>query len=82
MSEARAVTNFAGNAIATVIIGHWTGGLDRKRLDTVLRGEDPFDEATMLDDHGHGEPVSSVDDTKVEAALPGHVEQPNALTKV
>ena len=29
MSEARAVTNFAGNAVATVLVGHWTGGLDR-----------------------------------------------------
>ncbi|WP_205473505.1 cation:dicarboxylate symporter family transporter [Nocardioides sp. SYSU D00038] len=50
MSEARAVTNFAGNAVATVLIGHWTGGLDRGRLDTVLAGDDPFDEDTMLDD--------------------------------
>ncbi|WP_139978610.1 cation:dicarboxylate symporter family transporter [Nocardioides litoris] len=66
MSEARAVTNFAGNAIATVIIGHWTGGLDRKQLDTVLRGDDPFDELTMVDDHGHGAPAesSSYDDAK------------------
>ncbi len=51
MSEARAVTNFSGNAIATVLIGHWTGGLDRKQLDLVLAGGDPFDETTMLDDH-------------------------------
>ncbi|WP_148615051.1 cation:dicarboxylate symporter family transporter [Nocardioides rubriscoriae] len=51
MSEARAVTNFAGNAIATVLIGHWTGGLDRPQLDRVLAGEDPFDELTMVDDH-------------------------------
>ncbi|CUR55769.1 C4-dicarboxylate transport protein [metagenome] len=49
MSEARAVTNFAGNAVATVLIGHWTGGLDRARLDTVLAGHDPFNETTMLD---------------------------------
>jgi len=50
MSEARAVTNFTGNAVATVLIGHWTGGLDRERLDRVLAGHDPFDETTMLDD--------------------------------
>ncbi len=49
MSEARAVTNFAGNAVATVLIGHWTGGLDRTRLDRVLAGQEPFDETTMLD---------------------------------
>jgi aerobic C4-dicarboxylate transport protein len=51
MSEARAVTNFAGNSVATVLIGHWTGSLDRPKLDRVLAGNDPFDETTMLDDH-------------------------------
>ena len=50
MSEARALTNFAGNSVATVLIGHWTGGLDRAQLDRVLAGEDEFDETTMLDD--------------------------------
>jgi aerobic C4-dicarboxylate transport protein len=49
MSEARAVTNFAGNAVATVLVGHWTGGLDRERFDRVLAGLEPFDETTMLD---------------------------------
>jgi aerobic C4-dicarboxylate transport protein len=49
MSEARAVTNFAGNAVATVLIGSWTGGLDRDKFDRVLSGKDPFDETTMLD---------------------------------
>ncbi|MEC9051384.1 MAG: cation:dicarboxylase symporter family transporter, partial [Actinomycetota bacterium] len=52
MSEARALTNFAGNSVATVLIGHWTGGLDRTRLDAVLSGQDPFDETTMLDHDG------------------------------
>jgi aerobic C4-dicarboxylate transport protein len=50
MSEARALTNFAGNSVATVLIGHWTGSLDRRKLDGVLAGEDPFDETTMLDE--------------------------------
>ena len=63
MSEARAVTNFAGNAVATLLIGHWTGGIDMDRVRTVLGGGDPFDEATMLDpDGGHGEePAAEVD---------------------
>ncbi|KGN36819.1 cation:dicarboxylate symporter family transporter [Knoellia subterranea] len=53
MSEARALTNFAGNSIATVLIGHWVGELDRGKLDRVLAGDEPFDESTMLDeDHG------------------------------
>ena len=54
MSEARAVTNFAGNAIATILVGQWTGTLDRPQLDRVLAGEAPFDETTMVDDHGDG----------------------------
>jgi aerobic C4-dicarboxylate transport protein len=58
MSEARALTNFAGNSIATVLVGHWTGGLDKDRLQHVLDGEDPFDEATMLDEHEREEPAA------------------------
>jgi aerobic C4-dicarboxylate transport protein len=50
MSEARALTNFAGNAIATILIATWTHELDRDRLEAALSGEAPFDEATMLDD--------------------------------
>jgi aerobic C4-dicarboxylate transport protein len=50
MSEARALTNFAGNSVATVLVGTWTDGVDRDRLDRVLAGELPFDERTMLDD--------------------------------
>jgi aerobic C4-dicarboxylate transport protein len=57
MSEARAVTNFAGNAVATVVIGSWTKSLDRDRLARVLDGSDPFDETTMVDDHGTSEPA-------------------------
>jgi aerobic C4-dicarboxylate transport protein len=50
MSEARALTNFAGNAVATVVIGTWTGQVDRAQVRAVLAGKRPFDEATMLDD--------------------------------
>jgi aerobic C4-dicarboxylate transport protein len=49
MSEARALTNFAGNSVATVLIGTWTDGVNRERLDRVLAGELPFDERTMVD---------------------------------
>ena len=54
MSEARALTNFAGNAVAAVLIGNWTGEFDRVRAAAVLRGDDPFDESTMLDDTDDG----------------------------
>ncbi|WP_433184231.1 cation:dicarboxylate symporter family transporter [Actinoallomurus sp. CA-150999] len=50
MSEARAVTNFAGNAVATVVIGTWTKEFDRDRAQAVLAGRFPFDETTLLDD--------------------------------
>jgi aerobic C4-dicarboxylate transport protein len=49
MSEARALTNFSGNAIATVLVGHWTDTLDRRQITQVLDGDKPFDERTMLD---------------------------------
>jgi aerobic C4-dicarboxylate transport protein len=55
MSEARAVTNFAGNAVATVLIGHWTNEIDREQVDEVLSGQFPFDESDMVDDT-HGAP--------------------------
>ncbi len=52
MSEARAVTNFSGNAVATLLVGTWTKTVDTDRVAAVLGGEDPFDENTMLDaDH-------------------------------
>ena len=51
MSEARALTHFAGNSVATILVGTWTRELDRERADRVLAGEDPFDERTLLDDH-------------------------------
>ncbi|MGP4084323.1 cation:dicarboxylate symporter family transporter [Streptomyces sp. KR55] len=59
MSEARALTNFAGNAVATVLIGTWTKEIDKERMNEVLSGRLPFDETTLLDD-GHG---TAPDDT-------------------
>ncbi|WP_030572523.1 cation:dicarboxylate symporter family transporter [Streptomyces aureocirculatus] len=50
MSEARALTNFAGNAVATLLIGTWTKEVDRERVALVLAGKLPFDERTLLDD--------------------------------
>ncbi|MGW3626712.1 cation:dicarboxylate symporter family transporter [Streptomyces sp. NPDC000880] len=55
MSEARALTNFAGNAVATVLVGTWTKEIDKARVDEVLAGRIPFDEKTLLDD-GHSAP--------------------------
>ena len=51
MSEARAVTNFSGNAVATMLVGTWTKTVDKDKVDAVLSGNDPFNESTMVDDH-------------------------------
>lgn len=37
MSEARALTNLIGNAVATIVVAKWSGELDPERLRSVLR---------------------------------------------
>ncbi|MFD5199472.1 cation:dicarboxylate symporter family transporter [Streptomyces sp. NPDC058375] len=72
MSEARALTNFAGNAVATVLVGHWTKEIDKDRVGEVLAGRIPFDEKTLVDD-GHGPaPSDEVPEQRDNAAA----EQP------
>ncbi|MFD7918795.1 cation:dicarboxylate symporter family transporter [Streptomyces sp. NPDC059740] len=56
MSEARALTNFAGNAVATVLVGTWTKEIDKPRVAEVLAGRLPFDEATLATE-GQAEPA-------------------------
>ncbi|MFE1666003.1 cation:dicarboxylate symporter family transporter [Microbacterium sp. P02] len=51
MSEGRAITNFTGNAVATVLIGTWTKQIDKDQVNLVLAGKDPFDETTLSGDH-------------------------------
>ncbi|MEU5161764.1 cation:dicarboxylase symporter family transporter [Streptomyces sp. NPDC020875] len=65
MSEARALTNFAGNAVATVLVGTWTKEIDKDRMTEVLAGRIPFDESTLLDD-GHGGPVADTCDSPAD----------------
>jgi aerobic C4-dicarboxylate transport protein len=38
MSEARALTNFIGNGVATVVVSHWEKELDRNAMDAALKG--------------------------------------------
>ena len=38
MSEARALTNFIGNGVATVVVSRWENELDRARMQAVLGG--------------------------------------------
>jgi aerobic C4-dicarboxylate transport protein len=75
MSEARAVTNFTGNAVATVLVGSWTGQLDKVQAERVFSGQDPFDEAAFAagDDHGGGawdEELAAIDSEKSVEVVP------------
>ena len=36
MSECRALTNFIGNAVATIVVSRWEGALDANALDAAL----------------------------------------------
>lgn len=47
MSEARALTNFTGNAVATFIVGKWTRTLDIEKTRRVLNGIDRFDYTSL-----------------------------------
>jgi aerobic C4-dicarboxylate transport protein len=38
MSECRSLTNFIGNAVATIIVSAWEKGLDRERFDAAMAG--------------------------------------------
>src|SRR5205814_7332519 len=38
MSQARSLTNFIGNGVATIVVSHWEGELNRKKLAQELSG--------------------------------------------
>ena len=62
MSEGRALTNFTGNAVATMLIGTWTGEIDPARVKTVLGGDLPFDEAAFARSDDHSDAAPATDD--------------------
>ena len=41
MSECRSLTNFIGNAVATVVVTRWEGALDQEQFDLALAGQLP-----------------------------------------
>jgi len=45
MSECRALTNFVGNAVATIVVARWENELDHAKLAAALAGELQEDEA-------------------------------------
>ncbi|MDO4919886.1 cation:dicarboxylase symporter family transporter [Kocuria sp.] len=72
MSEARALTNFSGNAVATLVLGTWVKQVDRARVQRVLSGEEPFDEATLaVDPH-----TSSTPAVQAASGAPGTEPRP------
>jgi aerobic C4-dicarboxylate transport protein len=59
MSEARALTNFIGNSVATLVVAKWCKALDSDKLTAVLNGETP-DEANVPElvlDDGDESPI-------------------------
>ncbi len=41
LSECRALTNFIGNAVATIVVSRWEGVLDRDKLRLAMAGRSP-----------------------------------------
>ncbi len=69
MSEARALTNFTGNAVATVLVGTWVKEIDAERVQRVLHGGQPFDESSLTGD-GHDAIAVQPGDGSAEGAPP------------
>ena len=72
MSEARAITNFSGNAVATLVIANWVKEIDRTQADRVFTGEDPFDDTDMLDEHTAEEHRADVTSYKTTTTVGAH----------
>jgi aerobic C4-dicarboxylate transport protein len=73
MSEARALTNFAGNAVATMLVGTWTDEIDKERVARVFDGREPFDEEAFqrgMDSHGGHGHAEHPAEARAEAASP------------
>ena len=41
MSECRSLTNFIGNAVATIVVTRWEGALDKEQFDLAMAGQLP-----------------------------------------
>lgn len=57
MSECRSITNFIGNAVATVVVARWEGALDREALAQALDGR-PRPLAAAPDPASGGDPAA------------------------
>jgi aerobic C4-dicarboxylate transport protein len=52
MSECRAITNFIGNAVATIVVARWERSLDKTQLSKALAGPNDIPELTAMNDPG------------------------------
>lgn len=50
MSEARAITNMIGNAVACLAIGKWEGALNHEQLASTLAGHDVPDDPSLTEE--------------------------------
>ncbi len=58
MSECRALTNFIGNAMATLVVARWEGALDYDQLNAALDGRPAPIAAEPRADAGPGDPTA------------------------
>lgn len=53
MSECRALTNFIGNAVATIVVANWEKQLDRDKLNFALNNPNKIEENLEIDLEGY-----------------------------
>jgi aerobic C4-dicarboxylate transport protein len=58
MSECRALTNFVGNAVATIVVARWEGALDTTRLAAAMAGTPMALPSEDIERHERSGPVS------------------------
>ena len=61
MSEARAITNLIGNAVATMVIAKWNGALDLERARRILDGHVDVDAEDVHDNISAAAPLAAND---------------------
>lgn len=67
MDEARTLTNFIGNAVATLVVSKWTHTVDMQRVRETLDGLDPYDYTEDVSD-ADTEDTELADDLAAELA--------------
>ncbi len=68
MSECRALTNFIGNGVATVVVSHWEKELDHGRLRRELAGASPAQPGPAGAAPVYGEPAQAMAAKRLRSA--------------